>query len=54
MIHEYLRTHPNLWPIYSTKNYVRDADGWWNPVKSKRQLRKEREKKERENILNDV
>ena len=32
----YLRTYPVQWPIFSTKNYVKDVDGWWNPVKNKR------------------
>jgi hypothetical protein len=29
----YLRTYPVQWPIFSTKNYVKDVDGWWNPIK---------------------
>ena len=39
MTHTYLRTLPNLWPIFSTKNYVRDVYGWWNYVKSSRQIK---------------
>lgn len=35
----YLRTYPIEWPIFSTKNYVKDVDGWWNPVK-KNKIRK--------------
>ena len=26
----YLRTYPVIWPIFSTKNYVKDNDGWWH------------------------
>ena len=28
----YLRTYPVPWPIFSTKNYTKDSEGWWNPV----------------------
>ena len=27
---KYLRTYPIAWPVFSTKNYTRDEDGWWN------------------------
>ena len=26
----YLQTYPIPWPIFSTKNYVKDNDGWWH------------------------
>lgn len=26
----YLRTYPTLWPVFGTKNYVKDNDGWWH------------------------
>ena len=28
----YLRLYPNPWPVFSTKFYKRDNDGWWNPI----------------------
>jgi len=37
---DYLRTCPIAWPIFSTRFYTKDADGWWNPLP-----RKKREKK---------
>ena len=32
---KYLRTYPIDWPVFRTKNYQQDSDGWWNwnPVK---------------------
>ena len=29
---KYLRTYPVAWPEFRTKNYIKDADGWWNPI----------------------
>jgi len=31
----YLKTYYCPWPIFSTKNYVKDSDGWWNPLPKK-------------------
>jgi hypothetical protein len=39
-INDYLRTYPVHWPIFSTKYYKKNEDGWWCP-----QPRKKREKK---------
>ena len=39
-INDYLTTYPVPWPIFSTKFYIKDEDGWWNPTS-----RKKREKK---------
>lgn len=36
----YLRTYPVQWPIFSTKNYFKDPDGWWNYVKKIRRKKK--------------
>jgi len=36
----YLRTYPVQWPIFSTKNYVKDVDGWWNPIKKNKRKKK--------------
>ena len=37
---KYLRLYPIPWPVFSTKNYVRDQDGWWNWQPKKRRSRK--------------
>lgn len=29
----YLVSYPTYWPIFSTKFYSKDSDGWWNPIK---------------------
>lgn len=29
---KYLQVYPNLWPIFSTKNYIEGKDGWWHPI----------------------
>lgn len=34
----YLRLYPIPWPVFSTKFYKQDSDGWWNPI-NKRQRR---------------
>ena len=34
---KYLKTYPIEWPVFSTKNYTRDSDGWWNFFRVKRQ-----------------
>lgn len=36
----YLRTYPVPWPIFSTKNYSKDEEGWWNPKKKFRRNKK--------------
>jgi hypothetical protein len=33
---KYLRLYPVHWPVFSTKNYVKDQDGWWNYQKNKK------------------
>jgi hypothetical protein len=33
---KYLRLYPIPWPVFSTKNCVKDTDGWWRIVKPKR------------------
>ena len=33
---KYLRLYPIYWPVFSTKKYVKDQDGWWNPNRIKR------------------
>ena len=35
---KYLRWYPVLWPEFSAKNHVKDADGWWNPKPRRRFL----------------
>lgn len=32
----YLQAHTCLWPVISTKNYIRDKDGWYHPKKGAR------------------
>ena len=36
----FLRTYPVEWPIFSTKNYFKDVDGWWNHIKKIRKKKK--------------
>ena len=35
----YLRNFYCPWPIFSTKNYVKDADGWWNPLPRRKKVK---------------
>ena len=37
----FLRTYPVEWPVFSTKNYIKDIDGWWNYVKKIRYKKNE-------------
>ena len=39
MLSQYLRLYPITWPVFSTKNFKQDDDGWWNPVKSRRRVK---------------
>ena len=36
----YLRTYPVPWPIFSTKNYTKDEEGWWVPSRRNRKIKK--------------
>lgn len=38
---KYLRTYPVAWPIFSTKCYTQDSEGWWNPIPRKRRKKQE-------------
>jgi hypothetical protein len=40
---QYLRLYPTPWPVFSTKNFRQDNDGWWNPVKPKRRFKRTRQ-----------
>jgi len=31
----YLQLYPIPWPVFSTKNYTKDSEGWWNPKPNK-------------------
>ncbi len=35
----FLRTYPVPWPVFSTRNYTKDAEGWWVPSKRNRNRR---------------
>jgi len=37
----YLRTYPCPWPIFRTKYYVKDNEGWWNPIPRQRRKKQE-------------
>ena len=41
MTTRYLRTYPIEWPVFSTRFYTQDSDGWWNP---KPRINKKKEK----------
>ena len=32
---KYLTFYPVQWPEFSTKNYVKDQDGWWHWIKNR-------------------
>lgn len=32
---DYLRNYPIDWPVFSTKFFKKDKDGWWNPIEKK-------------------
>jgi len=33
---DYLRHYPIDWPVFSTKFFKKDNDGWWNPIEKKK------------------
>ena len=36
----YLQLYPVPWPVFSTKYYVQDQDGWWNNLPKKKKAKK--------------
>lgn len=32
---QYLRTYPIPWPVFSTKHYTKDEEGWYHPKPKK-------------------
>ena len=48
-----LRTYPIEWPIFSTKNYKIDEEGWWNFSRKKRVRRRLLLMTENDDILAD-
>ena len=37
----YLRMYPIPWPVFRTKYYTQDSDGWWNPKPRIKRVRRE-------------
>jgi len=33
---DYLSYYPYNWPVFSTKHYTKDNNGWWNPKPRRR------------------
>ena len=48
---QYLRLYPVPWPVFSTKNFRKDSDGWWNPVKPRRRFKRIKQDDTNEPVL---